>query len=84
MDNECIFCKIINGQLPAEKVAETDTALAFLDIHPKAKIHILIIPKKHIVSIKDEGSENVAFELIKLAKKIAKDKFLIHCCSSKI
>lgn len=77
MDNECVFCKIVNNELPAEKVAETEKELAFLDIDPKAPVHILIIPKKHITSIKDEGAEDIACGLIKLAKKIAKDKNLV-------
>jgi len=76
MSDECIFCKIGRSELPSEKVAETETAVAFFDKFPKAEVHILIIPKKHITSIKDEGSENVACELIKLAKQIAKDKNL--------
>jgi histidine triad (HIT) family protein len=47
---ECIFCKIVNGEIPANKVYEDDNYLAFYDINPKAPVHILIIPKKHIES----------------------------------
>ena len=50
---DCIFCKIINGDIPCNKVLETETVLAFADINPQAPTHILIIPKQHISSITD-------------------------------
>jgi len=49
MEN-CIFCKIVNKEIPTNPVYENDNYLAFNDIHPKAPIHILIIPKKHLDS----------------------------------
>jgi HIT family protein len=48
---DCIFCKIIKGEIPSEKVYEDDEILAFKDINPAAPIHILFIPKKHIESL---------------------------------
>ena len=48
---DCLFCKIINREIPANIVFENDNILAFEDIEPQAPIHLLIIPKKHIVSI---------------------------------
>ena len=48
---DCLFCKIIKGDIPSEKVYEDDEILAFKDINPAAKIHILVIPKKHITSL---------------------------------
>lgn len=48
---ECIFCKIVKGELPANKVYEDDEFIAFHDIHPKASIHVLVIPKQHIESL---------------------------------
>ncbi len=56
----CIFCKIVNGEIPSNKVAENDEFLAFHDINPKAPIHILIIPKKHIESFQEVDSETMA------------------------
>ena len=50
---ECIFCKIINRQLPATLVYEDEEAVAFADIHPKAPVHLLIVPKQHITSLAD-------------------------------
>lgn len=49
--NDCIFCKIVNGDIPCNKVYEDDTVLAFHDIAPKADTHILVIPKQHIVNL---------------------------------
>jgi histidine triad (HIT) family protein len=52
MDN-CLFCKIISGSIPANQVAENDKLLAFRDINPQAPTHVLIIPKEHVASVKD-------------------------------
>ena len=75
MDN-CLFCKIIKGDIPANKVYENEHVLAFRDIDPKAPVHILVIPKKHIKSINDlESSDKyLAGELILASKIIAKDQ----------
>ena len=54
MDNDdCLFCKILTGDIPADIVYEGDTAIAFQDINPKAPTHVLIIPRKHIATIND-------------------------------
>ncbi len=55
---DCIFCKIVRRELPAKIVHESDNVLAFLDIHPLADIHILIIPKKHIGEISELTAEH--------------------------
>jgi histidine triad (HIT) family protein len=57
-DPHCIFCKIVAGQIPSKKVHEDDELLAFHDINPWAPVHILIIPKQHIVSMADVGDEH--------------------------
>ena len=54
---DCIFCKIIKGEIPSYKIFEDDLVLAFLDIHPDTNGHILIIPKKHYVDIMDLDAE---------------------------
>lgn len=51
MEANCIFCKIAGGQIPAKKVHEDDEIVAFHDIHPWAPVHILLVPKQHIVSM---------------------------------
>ena len=48
---DCLFCKIVKGEIPSTKVYEDDEVLAFEDINPAAPIHILVIPKKHITSL---------------------------------
>ena len=58
MNDDCIFCKIIKGEIPSEKVYEDEYVLGFKDINPAAPIHILIIPKKHIASLADIKSED--------------------------
>jgi histidine triad (HIT) family protein len=77
MEN-CIFCKIAKGEIPSKKVFENENIFAFFDINPKAKIHILIVPKKHIESVKTLGEtdKDLAGEIILTAAKIAKDKGL--------
>lgn len=55
----CIFCKIINKEIPAEIVYENDDVIAFKDIQPQAPVHVLIIPKKHISSILEVDESNV-------------------------
>lgn len=53
MGEDCIFCKIVNKELPSQVVYEDDEILAFKDIHPVTPVHILVIPKKHIKSLID-------------------------------
>ena len=77
---DCIFCKIISGEIPCEKVFESDALIAFNDINPKAKVHILIVPKKHIESVKnlEEADKELTGELVLVAQKIAKEKNLLQ------
>ncbi len=58
---DCIFCKIINGDIPSFKVFENENVLAFKDINPNAPVHVLVIPKKHIESIDAVDSYNIDF-----------------------
>ena len=53
---DCIFCKIIARELPAKIVEENDSVIVIQDIHPKAPTHLLIIPKKHLVDLRDSSS----------------------------
>jgi histidine triad (HIT) family protein len=56
---DCIFCKIIAGEIPSSKVLETDEILAFRDIHPAAPVHVLVVPKKHVGCIQDLDAETL-------------------------
>lgn len=58
---DCIFCKIVSGEIPSKKVYEDDKILAFHDINPEAPVHVLIIPKKHIESLNDVNPENISY-----------------------
>jgi histidine triad (HIT) family protein len=70
---ECIFCKIVSGEVNSKKVYEDDDIIAFNDLNPQAPTHILIIPKKHIESILDlkEGDMELVGKIHLVAKKIA-------------
>ena len=57
---DCIFCKIANGEIPSNKVYEDDDMLAFYDINPMAKVHVLVIPKAHIQNVDAVNEDNAA------------------------
>lgn len=74
MEN-CIFCKIISGEIPCTKVYEDDMVLSFKDINPEAPVHVLIIPKKHISTLNEitEEDSKLISHILLVAKKIAKE-----------
>ncbi len=57
---DCLFCKIIKGEIPSSKVFENDAVYAFKDINPNAAVHVLLVPKKHIDSIDCVSAENIS------------------------
>ena len=73
--DHCLFCKIISGEVPSQKRYEDDEVLAFNDIAPQAPVHIVIVPKVHIISAEEinETNSGIAGKLISTASKIAKD-----------
>ena len=73
---DCLFCKILAGDIPADVIFESDNALAFRDINPQAPTHVLIIPRDHIATINelDAGDEAVVGNLFLVAKQIAKQE----------
>lgn len=76
--NDCLFCKIINGDIPSSKVYEDDLVYAFNDINPMAPVHILVIPKTHISAVSEITPENSAIiaHIFEVIPKIAKEKGL--------
>lgn len=70
---DCLFCKIIKGDVPSKKVYENDYVYAFEDIHPVAPVHVLVIPKIHISNLNEVNDENVKYisEIFKSIKEIA-------------
>lgn len=75
MADDCIFCKILDGQIPSEKVYEDEQVYAFKDINPASPSHVLVIPRKHIPSLKEAeaADKEILGELLYRAKEIAKD-----------
>ena len=73
---DCLFCKIVAGEIPSSKVYEDDYVFAFRDIEPQAPVHILIVPKEHIASANELNEENSAIvsRIFLAAAKIAKDE----------
>lgn len=76
---DCIFCKIINNEIPSNKAYEDNEVIAFYDLNPQAPVHILIVPKMHIKSIADVTPENssviahISEVIAKLAKELKLD-----------
>ena len=87
----CIFCKIIEGEIPSKKVYEDDDLLAFNDLNPQAPVHVLLIPKKHIRNIMEVEEADAALlgRLLFKAQELAKSldcgenggRFVINCKS---
>ena len=87
MEN-CLFCKIMNGEIPSQKVYENEFVYAFRDINPQAPVHILVVPKEHIAcadEIDADNSANIAriFEVIPkiaAAEGLTNGYRIINCC----
>lgn len=79
-DPNCIFCKIVAGQIPAKKVHEDDELLAFHDIHPWAPVHVLIIPKRHIVSMVDvtDADAGLLGRMMALSPKLMRELGVVN------
>lgn len=76
VDKDCIFCKIIHGEVPTKQVYATESVLAFNDINPVAPIHILIVPREHIPTVNDltQEHEELIGKMIMAAQKLAEQK----------
>lgn len=72
-DPDCLFCKIVAGKLPSDRVYEDDAIVAFKDIHPQAPIHFLVIPKAHVATLNDFEAEHATLigKLLLTAKHLA-------------
>lgn len=80
MADNCLFCKIINGDIPSDKLYEDDEVYAFRDISPQAPVHFLVIPKKHINGPADVAAEDeqVIGKLVRAADRIAGKEGIEH------
>ena len=74
--SDCIFCRIVEGKIPAKKVYEDDEVLAFNDINPARPVHVLVIPKKHITSLATATADDVPVlgRMLALANRIATEQ----------
>jgi histidine triad (HIT) family protein len=71
---DCIFCKIVGGEFATEFVAQNDHAVAFFDINPQAKVHVLVVPKTHTPNISELEDPQVLIGLFELIREVAKIK----------
>ena len=72
---DCIFCKIVKGEIPSKKLYEDEEVLAFYDVNPEAPVHFLVVPKKHIQSVSEINEKNadVISHIFVVISKIAKE-----------
>jgi histidine triad (HIT) family protein len=78
VDDSCIFCRIANGEMGTEIVAQSAHAVAFDDIEPSARVHVLVVPKRHVSSLRELDDPIVAAELLLLASQVAKARGLFE------
>ena len=73
---DCLFCKIVNGEIPADKVYSDEDVVAFRDIDPKAPVHVLVIPTSHIEKVADleEADKDVLMKMFLTANRVARDE----------
>lgn len=72
MPDQCLFCRIVNGEIPAEIVAETEDCVAFRDINPQAPVHVLIVPRTHVGSLNEATDAAMIGKLALFGAAIAK------------
>lgn len=79
-DLECIFCRIVRGEIPSERVFESDAVVAFRDIQPAAPTHVLIVPREHIRSLSDlrDDDARLAGELLLAARTVAEQEGVVE------
>ncbi|MFA5892013.1 MAG: histidine triad nucleotide-binding protein [Actinomycetota bacterium] len=73
MDSECLFCKIVSGDIPSTPVLDREAVYAFRDIHPSAPVHVLVVPKRHVADVRSIEIEHGALlvEMIDAAREVA-------------
>lgn len=71
MSSECLFCRIVAGEIPAKIVDETPGCLAFRDVNPAAPVHILVVPKKHVGSLIESNDPSLLGEMLDMVRRLA-------------
>jgi len=77
---ECIFCQIVEGAIPTKKLHEDDQVIAFDDLNPQARVHVLVIPKRHLVSLDDTQDSDGALlgRLMIVCAKMARERGIVE------
>lgn len=76
MNSDCLFCRIISGEIPSKTVHSDERLVAFHDVNPQAPLHLLIVPRRHISTLNDLAENDVPLvgEMVRLAADLAKDR----------
>lgn len=74
MAEDCLFCRIVRGEIPAKLVAQNEHCVAFRDIDPRAPVHVLIVPREHVPTLSDLREPGIVGEMALLAAQIAKQE----------
>lgn len=73
-NDDCLFCKIVAGDIPSTKVYEDDSVLAFEDVNPQMPVHVLVVPKEHYANLADEVPKELLGQLLKAVREVAEAK----------
>jgi histidine triad (HIT) family protein len=74
MTDQCLFCRIAGGEIPARIVAEDATCMAFRDVNPQAPVHVLVIPRAHVASLNEVTSPALMADVLQMAREVAKQE----------
>jgi len=74
MAEQCLFCRIASGEIPAKIVAENPVCIAFRDVNPVAPVHVLVIPRAHVASLNEVASPTLMGEILQMARDVAKQE----------
>ena len=77
MSSDCLFCRIVRGEIPATIVAQDDASVAFRDIAPKAPTHILVVPREHIATLDDARDAAVLGRVMLMAAEVARREGIV-------
>lgn len=74
--DDCIFCRIVAGEIPADVVAEAETTLAFRDLNPQAPVHVLVIPRTHLADVAEvaQAEPQTVAEMVRMARQVVVDE----------
>jgi histidine triad (HIT) family protein len=74
MADQCLFCRIARGEIPAKIVTEDATCIAFRDVNPQAPVHVLVIPRAHVPSLNEVASPELMTDILQMAREVAKQE----------